>query len=256
MTSSRKRTASWMIVRRRSQSRSGWPVFAVTKRPTSMLPSVHDSNGRSGCSPQLWTSKPFARECRLLGGGLGLGEWVAVGVDDVVEEADRVVDDRAQAIPVEIGLAGLRGDEAADVDAAERARLERQEWLLAAVVDEQAVREEVPGRWFGEVEDWRLALDHDVGDRRPPDLDTGFTSRLAADTDALVDSLDTRDAIAWHELAGGDVAALGRPHVVGGQREAEPSLPAHPDRPLHAWPHDPRRLPAHDRAHRHPCHDR
>ena len=49
MTSSRKRTASRITTRRRSQSSS----FPTTNLPTSMLPSVHDSNGSSGCSPQL-----------------------------------------------------------------------------------------------------------------------------------------------------------------------------------------------------------
>ncbi len=61
---------------------------------------------------------------------LDLGERVAVRVDHVVEEPRGGVDRPAQPVPVEIAA----GHELAEIDAAERARFERQERLLAARV--------------------------------------------------------------------------------------------------------------------------
>src|SRR5262249_41733803 len=57
-----------------------------------------------------------------LGGASDLGQWIPVGVDDIVEEADRVVDDLSESVPLEVAAR----DEPADVDRAKRARFERQ----------------------------------------------------------------------------------------------------------------------------------
>src|ERR1051325_3943294 len=64
------------------------------------------------------------------GGALDLGQRIAIGIDDVVEEPHGGVDRGGEPRPVE--LAGC--DEAAEVDRAKGARFEREQWLLAARV--------------------------------------------------------------------------------------------------------------------------
>src|SRR5262249_18341203 len=58
------------------------------------------------------------------------GQWVAIRVDDVVEESRRVVNRLPQPAPREVAPL----DEAPDLDAPERAGLEREERLFATGV--------------------------------------------------------------------------------------------------------------------------
>ena len=66
---------------------------------------------------------------RALGQDFDFRERVIVHIDDVVQEADRQVDRRAQGIPVDLAVGRLAGDERGKVEGSEVAGLAGQERL-------------------------------------------------------------------------------------------------------------------------------